>query len=113
MKTILVILFAALLCGCNKPAASPSPSNWEYKTITIENDEVATSKDFEESNRNRQGRKGWMGIGFRRSIAANARRIHTHGKNIFNFQTPLAVIFQKSWNLNSFSNHCCSPRKNL
>ena len=33
MKTAIVILAAALLCGCQKP----SPTKWEYKTMEISN----------------------------------------------------------------------------
>lgn len=40
MKTIFYILAAALLCGCNKPAAPTPPARWEYIMLEIENSSV-------------------------------------------------------------------------
>ena len=45
MKNILCLL-AALLCGCNKPAATPTVQKWEFSSFKFHEPEFNDSRTF-------------------------------------------------------------------
>jgi hypothetical protein len=51
MKLISIIITAALLCGCRKPAQrATSIQYWEYKVVTVKND-IGEIEEYEATNK--------------------------------------------------------------